>query len=169
MSTMAGHVSMSQPPVERVYPQYRHMPALGGPVIVCSVSLTLCAVACRNAYRALLLIYGLVFCGGYIPVMLWIMPDEPFAVGDVYVWGSSWRPVTKLRSELEVRPVQTLLPCNVLMTRRDREDSRVTPLQNCSVESGGVSGRVSAEEFEAPVVYAAAPVCRQERSIGGFQ
>jgi hypothetical protein len=51
-----------------------------------------------------------VFCGGYIPVMLWIMPDEPFAVGDVYVWGSSWRPVTKLRSELEVRPVQTLLP-----------------------------------------------------------
>jgi hypothetical protein len=43
-----------------------------------------------------------VFCGGYIPVMLWIMPDEPFAVGDVYVWGRSWRPVTKLRSELEV-------------------------------------------------------------------
>ena len=68
-------------------------------------SLTGCAVGHRNAYRALLLIYGLVFCGGYIPVMLWIMPNEPFAVGDVYVWGSSWRPVTKLRSELEVRPI----------------------------------------------------------------
>lgn len=58
---------------------------------------------CRAAYRAVLLIYGLVFCGGYIPVMLWIMPKEPFAVGDVYVFGSSWRPVTKLRSEVEVR------------------------------------------------------------------
>lgn len=65
-------------------------------------SLCFRAFVCRNAYRALLLIYGLVFCGGYIPVMLWIMPDEPFAVGDVYVWGRSWRPVTKLRSELEV-------------------------------------------------------------------
>ena len=63
----------------------------------------------RNAYRALLLIYGLVFCGGYIPVMLWIMPDEPFAVGEVYVWGRSWRPVTKLRSEVEVSvPLHTI-------------------------------------------------------------
>jgi hypothetical protein len=76
----------------------------------------------RNAYRALLLIYGLVFCGCYIPVMLWIMPDEPFAVGDVYVWGSSWRPVTKLRSELEVKRVFfASIPCPAVRVSYKRE------------------------------------------------
>ncbi len=38
---------------------------------------------CRAAYRAVLLVYGLVFCGGFIPMMLWLMPNEPFDVGEV--------------------------------------------------------------------------------------
>ncbi len=35
----------------------------------------------RAAYRGVLLVYGIVFCGGYIPVMLFFMPSEPFMVG----------------------------------------------------------------------------------------
>lgn len=31
----------------------------------------------------MLLVYGLVFCGGFIPMMLWLMPNEPFDVGEV--------------------------------------------------------------------------------------
>ena len=36
---------------------------------------------CRAAYRGVMLVYGIVFCGGYIPIMLFFMPTEPFMVG----------------------------------------------------------------------------------------
>eukprot|EP00208_Stichococcus_sp_RCC1054_P002385 CAMPEP_0206140458 /NCGR_PEP_ID=MMETSP1473-20131121/9531_1 /ASSEMBLY_ACC=CAM_ASM_001109 /TAXON_ID=1461547 /ORGANISM="Stichococcus sp, Strain RCC1054" /LENGTH=615 /DNA_ID=CAMNT_0053534611 /DNA_START=553 /DNA_END=2400 /DNA_ORIENTATION=+ len=57
----------------------------------------------QAAYRGVLLVYGIVFCGGYIPVMLYFMPNEPFMVGQVYLFGQSWKPVTRLRTEVELR------------------------------------------------------------------
>lgn len=55
----------------------------------------------QAAYRGVMLVYGFVFCGGLIPVQLWLMPKDPFSVGQVYVW-NGWRPITKLRGEVEV-------------------------------------------------------------------
>lgn len=37
----------------------------------------------RAAYRWVLLVYGIVFCGGYIPIMIYFMPSEPFMIGQV--------------------------------------------------------------------------------------
>lgn len=40
-------------------------------------------VAHRAAFRGTLIVYGVVFCGGLIPLQLWLMPNEPFSVGEV--------------------------------------------------------------------------------------
>lgn len=57
----------------------------------------------QAAFRGVLLVYGIVFCGAYIPIMIYFMPPEPFETGQVYVFGGSWRPVTKQRSEVQMR------------------------------------------------------------------
>ena len=37
----------------------------------------------RAAYRWVLISYSIVFCGGLIPFQLWLMPKDPFSVGEV--------------------------------------------------------------------------------------
>jgi hypothetical protein len=39
----------------------------------------------RNAFRWILITYALVFCGGFIPMQLWLMPLRPFRVGQVHI------------------------------------------------------------------------------------
>ena len=38
---------------------------------------------CRAAYHGVLLVYALACCGALIPLQLWLMPNEPFTVGEV--------------------------------------------------------------------------------------
>jgi hypothetical protein len=37
----------------------------------------------RAAFRWVLISYAIVFCGGLIPFQLWLMPKDPFSVGEV--------------------------------------------------------------------------------------
>jgi hypothetical protein len=55
---------------------------------------------CRSAYRGVLLGYTGI-CAAWVPLLAWMMPNDSFKVGSVYLWREDWHFETRKRSELE--------------------------------------------------------------------
>lgn len=55
---------------------------------------------CRNAYRAVLLAYAGI-CALWVPLLAWIMPNDSFRIGMVFLLRDDWRFEVRQRSEME--------------------------------------------------------------------
>ena len=55
--------------------------------------------SCRNAYRGVLLGYAGV-CALWVPLLSWMMPNDSFRVGSIYMMRPNGRFEVKQRSEL---------------------------------------------------------------------
>lgn len=57
---------------------------------------------CSAAYRAVLLGYSGI-CALWMPLVLWLMPNDSFKVGMVYLFRPDWRFEMRQRSGREMR------------------------------------------------------------------